>query len=151
TRIRGDLARQVASRDGGGDVGNVSHLTGEARRHEVHVVGKVLPRPAYARHLRLSAESSFRSHFARHTRHFFSERTELIDHRVDGVLELEDFPLHIDGDLPRQVALRDRRGDVSDVSDLAGEVTSECVDVVGEILPRTGDTGYRCLAAKLSF
>ena len=28
-----------------------------------------------------------------------AKRVELVDHRVDGVLELEDLALHVDGDL----------------------------------------------------
>ena len=47
----------------------------------------------------LSAELAFRPHFAGHACHFGGERAELIDHRVDGVFQLEDFALHIDGDL----------------------------------------------------
>src|SRR5687768_17981563 len=38
-----DLLRKVAHSDGGGYFGNVSHLTGEVTRHEVHVVGQILP------------------------------------------------------------------------------------------------------------
>jgi hypothetical protein len=37
---------------------------------------------------------------------FRREAVELVDHRVDGVLELEDFALHLDGDLAAQVAAR---------------------------------------------
>ena len=60
-------------------------------RHEVDVVGEVLPRAADARHLRLAAELAFGADLARHARHLAGEGVELVDHRVDGVLELEDF------------------------------------------------------------
>ena len=45
--------------------------------------------PATPGTLRLSAEPSFRSHFARDARDFGRERVELVHHRVDGVLQLE--------------------------------------------------------------
>jgi hypothetical protein len=35
------------------------------------------------------------------------ERGQLVHHRVEGVLELEDLAAHVDGDLLRQVAVRD--------------------------------------------
>jgi hypothetical protein len=50
--------------------------------------------------------------FARHARDFRRERPQLIDHRVDGVLQLEDFAFHVDGDLAREVATRDGGGDL---------------------------------------
>src|SRR6202050_1130705 len=36
------------------------------------------------------------------------EGVELVDHGVDGVLQLEDLALHVDGDLAREVAARHR-------------------------------------------
>ena len=47
------------------------------------------------------------------------EGVELVHHRVDGVLELEDLALHVDGDLARQVAARHRGGHLGDVAHLA--------------------------------
>ena len=46
------------------------------------------------------------------------EGVELVHHGVDGVLQLEDFALHVHGDLARQVAARHRGGDFGDVADL---------------------------------
>ena len=85
---------------------------------EVDVVGQVLPGAGDAGHLRLAAELAFGADLARHARHFGGERVELIDHRVDGVLQLEDLALHVDRDLARQVAARDGRGHVGDVAHL---------------------------------
>ena len=48
-----------------------------------------------------------------------AKRVELIDHRVDGVLQLEDFALHVDGDLAREVAARHGGGHLGDVADLS--------------------------------
>src|SRR4026208_1380633 len=39
-----------------------------------------------------------------HARNFGSEGVELVHHHVDGVLEFENFALHVDGDLLRQIA-----------------------------------------------
>ncbi len=52
---------------------------------------------------------AFRAHLARHPRHFRGERRELVHHRVDGVLQLEDLALHVHRDLLREVALRPPR------------------------------------------
>ena len=71
-----------------------------------------------------------------------AKRVELIDHRVDGVLELEDLALDVDGDLARQIAVGDGGGDVGDVAHLAGQVRGHRVDVVGEVLPGAGDAGH---------
>src|SRR5262249_46042013 len=78
------------------------------------------------------------------------ERVELVDHRVDGVLELEDLALDVHADLPGQVAARHRRGDLGDVAHLAGQVRRHEVHVVGEVLPRAGDAGHDGLAAPLA-
>src|SRR5207253_3117327 len=53
-------------------------------------------------------------------------------HRVDGVLQFEDFALHVYGDLLRQVAIRHGLGHGGDVADLAGQVGGHEVDAVGE-------------------
>src|SRR5262249_25024845 len=91
------------------------------------------------------------SYFARHTAHFGSERIELVHHRVDGVLELENFAFHIHRDFAGQVATSDGRRHVRDVSNLASQVRRHGVDVVREVLPRSGDAGYFSLAAELAF
>ena len=60
-------------------------------------------------------------------------------------------PLHVDGDLPGEVAVGDGRGHLGDVAHLAGEVRGHRVDVVGEVLPGAGDAGHLGLAAELAF
>ena len=47
--------------------------------------------PATPLHVGLPAELAFGADFARHARHFRGERAELIDHRVDGVLQFRGF------------------------------------------------------------
>ena len=76
---------------------------------------------------------------------------ELIDHGVDGVLQLEDFALHVHRDLARKVAAGDGRRHLGDVAHLAGEVAGHRVDGVRQVLPRAGDdTGHDGLATEIA-
>src|SRR6185369_11516536 len=145
-----DLLGKVAARDRGGDLGDVAHLAGQIVRQLVHIVGEVGPGPGDARHLRLAAELALGADFARHARHFRGEAVQLIDHRVDGVLQFEDLALHVDGDLLRQVAFGDRGRHLGDVAHLAGQIVGHQVDVVGEIGPGPGDALDPSLAAELA-
>ncbi len=149
--VDGDLLRQVAARDRDRHVGDVAHLRREVAGHRVHVVGEVLPGAAHAEHLRLTAELALGADLARDARHLGRERVELVDHRVDGVLELEDLALHVDGDLARQVTARDGRRHLGDVAHLTGQVARHRVHRVGEVLPRTRDSGHLRLAAEPAF
>ena len=114
-------------------------------------VGQILPGAADAFHFRLTAEFAFRTDFARHARDFRGERVELVHHRVDGVLELENFASHVDRDLARQIAVGDGRRHFGDVADLGRQVAGHGVDGVGEILPDAADAFHLRLAAELSF
>ncbi len=147
----GDLLGEVAVGDGGGDVGDVANLRGEVRGHEVYRIGEVFPRAADADYLRLAAELAFGTDFARDARHFEGEGVELIDHRVDGVLELEYFAAYVDRDFLRKVALGDGRRHFGDVADLRRQVRGHEVHRIGEILPRAADALHLCLAAELAF
>ena len=149
--IHGHLARQVALRDRGRHVGDVSHLAREVRGHEVHVVGEILPRSRDSRHVRLATQASFGADLARNACDFSSEHAQAVDHCVDRLLQLEDLSLHVRGDLSREISLRDRGGDVSDVSDLTGEARGHRVHVVGEVLPGTADSGHCGLTTQTSF
>ena len=55
--------------------------------------------PRHAAHFGLAAELALGADLARHARHFGGEAVELVHHRVDGVLQLKNFALHLDGDL----------------------------------------------------
>ena len=99
----------------------------------------------------LAAELAFGAHFAGHAGHFRGERAQLIDHRVDRVLELQNFALHVDRDLLRQVAVGHGRRHVGDVADLARQVAGHEVHAVGEVLPRAGDAFHVGLPAELAF
>ena len=149
--VHGDLLRQIALRDRGRHVGDVANLAGQVRGHQVHVVGQILPCAGDAAHLRLAAELAFGADLARHASHFGRERVELVHHRVDGVLQLEDLALYVDRDLLRQVAERDRGRHLGDVADLAGQVRGHGVHVVGKVLPRAADARHLRLSAELAF
>src|SRR5204863_311829 len=99
--------------------------------------------------LRLAAQLAFRADLARHARDLRGERVQLVHHRVDGVLQFENLALHVYGDLARQIAVGNGRGDFSDVADLGREIGSHRVDVVGQILPRAGHARHDRLAAEL--
>ena len=149
--VDGDLLGEVAVGDGRRHGGDVADLGGEVAGHEVDAVGEVLPGARHAFDPGLPAELPFGADLAGHAGHLGGERPELVDHGVDGVLELEDLALDVDGDLLRQVAVGDGRGDLGDVAHLAGEVAGHRVDAVGEVLPGAGDALDVGLAAQLSF
>src|SRR5204863_10006430 len=93
---------------------------------------------------------SFGAYFTRHARNFCGETIELIDHRVDGVLEFEDLALGVDRDLGREIAFRDAGRDLSDVSYLAGEIAGHGVHGFGKVFPNAGDTLHIRLPPELS-
>ena len=106
--------------------------------------------PRDALDLRLAAEAALGADLARDARHLGGERAELVDHRVDRVLELEDLALDVDGDLLREVAVRDRGRDRGDVAHLLGQRGGHEVDVVGQVAPGAGDALHLGLAAELA-
>ena len=142
--------RQVAVGDGGGDLGDVAHLAGQVAGHQVDVVGQVLPGAGDALDLGLAAELALGADLAGDAGHLGGEAVELVDHRVDGVLQLEDLALDVDGDLLGEVAVGDGGGDLGDVAHLAGEVAGHAVDVVGQVLPDAGHVPDLGLAAELA-
>src|SRR5204862_528181 len=121
------------------DLGDVADLGGEVAGHRVDRVGQVLPGAGHSAHVGLAAELAFGADLARDARDFGGERAELVDHRVDGVLELEDLAVDVHGDLPRQLAAAVCRADLGDVADLRREVAGHRIDRIGQIFPRAGD------------
>jgi hypothetical protein len=148
--VHRDLAGQVAPRHRGGDLGDVADLRGEVAGHRVDRVGQVLPGAGHPRHQRLAAQLAVGADLARHPGHFRGEGAQLIHHRVDGFLQLEDLPAHVHGDLAGQVAAGDRDGDLGDVADLGGEVAGHRVDALGEVLPDPAHPGDLGLPAQLA-
>ena len=92
----------------------------------------------------------FGTDLLRDARDLGGEAVELIDHRVDGVLDLEHLALRVDGDLLREVAARDGGRHLGDVADLRGQVVGQQVDVVGQVAPDAGGLGHLGLAAQLA-
>ena len=148
--IHRDLRREIALRHGCGDAGDIADLVGEIAGHGIHALREVAPRSRDAFHFRLTAEFAFGPYFASHASHFRGERAELVHHRVDRVLQLENLAANGDGDLPRQVAPRDSGGDLGDVSNLSGEVPGHRIDRIRQILPGAGHSGHIGLTAEQS-
>ena len=146
-----NFLREVPAGDRRRDFGDVSNLRRQIAGHRVDAVSQVLPCPGDAQHLRLTAEPAFGANFARNARHLGRKSVELIDHRVDGVLQLENLAPHIDGDLAGKIAACDRGRNLGDVAHLVGQIAAHRVDAVGEIFPRAGDPWHERLAAELAF
>ena len=88
---------------------------------------------------------------ARHARHLAGERVKLVHHRIDGVLQFQNFALHIDRNFARQIAIGHSGGHLRDVADLVSEIAGHGIDRIGKILPRTGNAFHLGLPAQLSF
>src|SRR5207249_2801198 len=146
-----DLARQVAGGHGGGHVGDVADLGRQVAGQGVDRVGEVFPGAGHVLDVGLTAEPALGADLARDARDFRCERAELIDHPVDGVLEVEDLAADVDGDLAREVAVGDRLGDRGDVADVGRQVAGHRVDRVGQVLPGAGPSAHVGLAAELAF
>src|SRR5262249_8828968 len=129
---------------------DVADLAGEVAGHEVHRVGEVLPRAGDALDVRLPTESPFGADLTGDSGDFRGERGQLVNHRVDGVLELEDLALDVDRDLLREVAVGDGLGVGGDVAHLASQVAGHEVHRVGKVLPRACDVADVGLPSQLA-
>ena len=72
-RVDRDLLRQVALRDGGRHLRDVTNLGGQVAGEAVHVVGQIFPRAGHAFHVGLTAELSFGTDFLRDAGHLGGE------------------------------------------------------------------------------
>src|SRR5207245_9699697 len=126
--VDGDLSGEVAVGDGGGDLGDVTDLRGQVAGHGVDGVAEVLPGAGHATYVGLTAELALGADLAGDARHLRGERADLIDHRVDGVLELQHLAADVHGDLPREVTVGDGGGDLGAVACSAGTVAGRGVD-----------------------
>ena len=99
--------------------------------------------PATPGHHGLHAEPAFGADFARHARHFRGEGAELLDHRVDRFLELQNLAAHVDGDFPGQVAVGN--GDVTSAMLRTWPVRLEAIEFTLSVrsfhVPATPGTG----------
>src|SRR5262249_46395033 len=145
-----DFAVEFAACHGGGDFGDVADLRGEVTAHGVDGVGQILPCPSHAGHGPLHTEPTLGADLARHAGHLGGETIELIDHRVDGVLQCKNLAPHVDGDLAREVSLCDGGRHFRNVADLAGQIRRHEVHAVGEVLPPAGAPRHPPLPPHLS-
>src|SRR5207302_1521170 len=106
--------------------------------------------PGDTGHHRLAAELALDADLAGDAGHLAREGGELVDHRVDRVLQLRDLAADLDGEVRKRVASGNGGGHLGDVADLAGQVAGELVDVVGQLLPGAGDPGHHRLPAELA-
>ncbi len=148
--IDGDLVRQIAARDGGGHLRDVADLSREIAAHGVHRIGEILPGPRHSGYQRLAAQLTFRTHFSRHARDLRGEGTQLIHHRVDGFLQLQNLAAHVHGNLFRQIAVGNGDGHLRDIAHLRGQIRRHRVHAFREILPNAGHFAHLCLAAQLA-
>src|ERR1700746_3263370 len=93
----------------------IADLGGEVAPTAVDGFGQPLPRARHALDLGLAAEAPFGADLAGDARHLVGEGGQLVDHRVDRGLQLEDLAERGHLDLLGQVALGHRGGDLGDV------------------------------------
>ena len=146
-RFDGDGRRQVAGGDGGGHFRDGPHLGRQVGGELIDVVGQIFPGAAGAGDLGLAAQLSFDAYLASHGGHLVGEGGQGVDHLVDSVGQLGDFPLGFEHQFALQIADGHRVDHLGDAADLTGQVTGHEVDGVGEVLPRSCHTFHISLAA----
>ena len=133
--IHSDFSGQIPGRHRFGDIGDVTHLTGQVTGHRVDVVGQVFPGARRALYLRLPPQLAVGADLACYPCDLASERIQLIHHGVDGVFQVQNLAFDIHGDFSGEVPGRHRLGHFGDVTHLTGEISGHRVDVVGQIFP----------------
>src|SRR5262249_13420702 len=133
-----------------------SHLRGQVARHRVDAVGQVLPRSRHALYSRLPAELAFGADLARDARHFRSERSQLIDHLVDGLrraqeLALQRRPVDFERHRLRQIALRHRTDYARGLARGMHEIVDKLIHRVDRVAPETGRIADRSAPSELAF
>ncbi len=101
--------------------------------------------------MRLTAQASLGADLARHRGHLLGEYRERVGHAVDGVGELGDLALGLQGQLALEVSVGDRRDHARDATHLVCEVARHGVDVVCKAFPGAGDALHVGLAAEVAF
>src|SRR5699024_7014816 len=115
--------------------GDLTDLVGQVVGHGVDVVGQVLPDPRHVAYVRLPGEFALGAHLTGHPGDLTGEGVQLVDHLVDGVLQVEHLALGVHGDLLAQVSPCAGRRRLRDLTHLVGEAVGHGVDVVGQVLP----------------
>jgi len=151
THVDGDLLGKIAIGHGNCHLSDVANLAGEIGSHRVDVVREILPSTRHTGHCGLPAELAVGTDLAGYTGDLGGESIELVNHGIDGVLQREDFALHVHGNLAGKIAPGHGGGHFRDVAHLTREVGGHGVDGIGEILPGTRHAGHRGLPAELAF
>ncbi len=94
--VDGNLSRRSPRATAVVTSGNVSHLARQVGRHASSRSRSSPSTSPPPRAPRLTAELPLGPDFTRHAGHFRREPVELVHHRVDGLLELQNLPLHVD-------------------------------------------------------
>jgi len=118
-------------------------------RHHVDCVGQIRPRagnPGTA----AGRRAAFVPTSTRHTGHFRGEGIELINHRVDGVLQLEDFRPSRPTVICAEVAAARRRCHLGDVAHLSRQ-WRRAGDVVGQVFQVPATSENHGLTAEPAF
>ena len=149
--VHGDFAGKIAARHGRGHFGDITNLGRQVPGHRVHRFREVAPRTGHAAHVGLSSQFAFRADLTGHASHFARECIQLIHHRVDGVLQLQNLAANFHGDGSRQVAARHGRRDFGDIANLIGQVRRHGIDGIRQVLPHAADAFHHRLTAELSF
>ena len=149
--LDGDLAGQVAVRDGGRHLGDVAHLVGQVRRHQVDVVGQLLPRAGRRRAPRPGRRAcprrrrrARRASPRRRTTHSWSTIVLMVFLSSSSSPRTSTVILRVRS--PRAIAV----ATCGDVAHLVGQVRRHLVDVVGQLLPGAAHALDRGLAAELA-
>src|SRR5262249_60764383 len=111
-----DLLRKIAVGNGDRHFGNVSNLARQVVGHRVDVVGEVFPGAGDPRHDGLATEFALAADLASHAAHLSGKCIELIDHGIDGVLQLQDLAFNVHRDLAVQFAACHSGTDFRDVT-----------------------------------
>src|SRR5262249_29262083 len=130
---------------------DITDLGRQISGHKIDIIGKVLPGARYAFNLGLATELAFGADFARDTRDFRGEGSELVHHRVDRVLQLKKLATDVDRNLLGQIAVGDGRGHGRNIPDLRSQIGRHQIDVISEIFPRASNALYCCLSTELAF
>src|SRR5207248_3253075 len=133
------------------DPRDAAHLVRQVLGHEVDAVGQVLPGAGDALHHRLPTQLTFRPYLPRYPRNVRASRRELVHHRVDRILQVQDLTPDVNRNLLREVAARDCGRDGGDVADLARQVAPHQIHAVSQVLPGACNPLDLGLPAQLTF
>ena len=74
----------------------------------------------------------------------------MVDHGIDGFLELQNFAAYIDGNFFGKIAIGHRNRHVGNIAHLRGQITGHLIDRIGERFPYARYALHLCLATQLA-